>query len=234
MMNWFYQGLPHKLKQIQYTLPKPQHFDALLGRPRIHRDFIYRAVVDNNLRDNIVMTYQGGSGVDEFFCNEFIWEPGCEQVDELNGTHSEINYHGFCIGISRIIPIDLFNRTAYSIVAETNYNNQYSFFTEKTAKPILAHRLFVMFSGYRFLENLRSLGFQTFDSVIDESYDLIENDHNRWSAAFEQVKRLCNMNQADVYEKIKDTLDHNYQVLINTNWQKNACDQIQEKINQIC
>jgi hypothetical protein len=31
--------------------------------------------------------------------------------------------------------------------------------------------LFIVFGGYQYLKNLRQLGFKTFNSVIDESYD---------------------------------------------------------------
>jgi hypothetical protein len=47
--------------------------------------------------------------------------------------------------------------------------------TEKTAKPIWAKRLFVMFGTPGFLKKLHELGFKTFDHVIDESYDSMLN-----------------------------------------------------------
>jgi hypothetical protein len=131
------------------------------------------------------------------------------------------------------LPIEIYNQTAYSVVAETGYQNWYSFFTEKTAKPMMARRLFVMFSGQNFLHNLRSLGFRTFDTVIDESYDRIRNDQERWSAAFEQVQRLCEMDQQEVFEKIAPVVEHNYNLLMNTDWTQHMLTQLQEKINNI-
>jgi hypothetical protein len=96
---------------------------------------------------------------------------------------------------------------------------------------MMARRLFVMFSGYKFLHNLRELGFRTFDTVIDESYDLIYNDHDRWSAAFEQLQKLCSMNQTWVFDQIADTVEHNYNLLMNTNWTHHMLAQLQQKLD---
>jgi hypothetical protein len=97
---------------------------------------------------------------------DFIWEKDCYPTQESIGhtygtTCFNVCYNGIEIALSRVIPIDVFNQTAYSIVAETNTDNTLSFYTEKTAKPMIARRLFVAFTGYRFLENLRSSGFKT-------------------------------------------------------------------------
>ena len=96
---------------------------------------------------------------------------------------------------------------------------------------MIARRLFVAFTGYQFLANLRRLGFQTFGAVIDESYDLIKNDRARYAAAFEQVKILCSRDQQEVYNTIKPVLEHNYNLIMTTDWTQYAADQIRERIN---
>ena len=133
--------------------------------------------------------------------------------------------------MARVIPIHVYNQTAYSIIAETGFENFYSFYTEKTAKAMLAKRLFVMFSGYKFLQNLQQIGFQTFGNVIDESYDLIPDNQQRWLAAFEQVKKLCDMDQQEVFEKIGPVVEHNYSLLMNTDWDQHMMNEVQQKIN---
>ena len=237
--DWFktttllYKRLPEQLNKISYTLPKPRLFDALLGSPKPHRDFIYNSVQDNNLQDKFIMTYGGQWDDNTFYAQDyFIWEPGVEVIGEQQaGTAGPVLYYGEYTGLSRVIPLAVFNDTAYSIVAETDHDNTLSFYSEKTAKPMIARRLFVAFSGYKFLANLRSLGFQTFGSVIDESYDLIVNDEARYAAAFEQVKNLCNRDQQQVYDIIKPVLDYNYNLIMTTDWTQYAADQIRERIN---
>ena len=100
--------------------------------------------------------------------------------------------------MSRVIPISVFNQTAYSIVAETDFDNTLSMFTEKIAKPMIARRLFVVFSGYQYLHNLRKQGYRTFDGIIDEGYDQIRDDQTRLNAAFEQVLWLCEQDQQQI------------------------------------
>jgi hypothetical protein len=227
-----YRQLGHKLAQLEPRTLKPMCFDALLGQAKPHRDFVHNLVQQCGLQHQILMTYMNRYPVDFQTCYE--WEPDIEQFDHtVTRSTDTVLYQGQQMALCRILPVEVYNRTAYSLVAETGTHNDYSFFTEKTAKPILARRLFVMFSGRGFLQNLRSQGFKTFDHVIDESYDLIYNEHDRWSAAFEQVKKLCEMDQQQVFEKIAPVVEHNYNLLMNTDWTQHMLTQLQEKINNI-
>lgn len=225
--------LASKLQDLQHRAVKPRFFDALLGQSRLHRDYIYKSIVDNKLQEKILTTYLGISQTLPDIKKQLIWEPDIENFDAtITRTPDHVQYCNQQIALCRIVPVSVYNQCAYSIVAETGHKNYYSFFTEKTAKPIIARRLFVVFSGRNFLHNLKSLGFKTFDNVIDESYDSIYNDQDRWSAAFEQVKKLCEMDQQEVFAKIAPTVEHNYSLLMNTNWGQCLLDQLQQKINQ--
>jgi hypothetical protein len=124
------------------------------------------------------------------------------------------------MSISTIVPISIYNQTAYSIVAETNFDNDYSFYTEKIVKPIIAERLFIVFSGQYYLRNLRSLGFRTFDGIIDETYDTIEDPTTRFARAFKQMEYLITLSQADVLEKIREIVEHNKRIMFETDWQQ--------------
>jgi hypothetical protein len=226
-----YRELPHKLQQIHHNCVKPKYFDALLGRHRIHRDFVYNAISENHLQEKILTSYIKKDN-DPFFKMQFFHEPDIDNFHEkIKHSAEQVQYQGQTLALSVIVPIQLYNQTAYSIIAETHADNRYSFFTEKIFKPMLAQRLFIVFSGWKYLENLRSLGFRTFDNVIDESYDQIYNDDERWAAAFEQVKRLCNMNQLEVLEKISEQVQHNYNLVMDTKWQTDHLPPVQQIIN---
>jgi len=235
--DWFkttallYQRLPEKLAEIKPFDTKPRYFDALLGSPKPHRDFVHNAVLGNNLTEQIIAPYGGDWKTNEFYAKDyFIWEEGTEPCGEIIGTANFALYHGQMTHLSQIIPIQVFNDTAYSIITETDHLNPYCCFTEKTSKPMLARRLFVVFAGYKFLHNLRKLGFQTFDGIIDESYDLIEQEQERWSAAFEQVKYLCSKDQQEIYNSIRPIVEHNYEIAYNRDWTQWSADQIQTVI----
>lgn len=238
--DWFkttanlYRDLPEVLDQLRPHDVKPRAFDALLGSPKPHRTFVANQVQANNLQDRFILTYGGAWKDTEFYARDyFIWEPGCEPEQDIIGTADWVRYHGRQCHLSQVIPMQVFNDTAYSIVAETDHDNTLSFYSEKTAKAFIARRLFVAFSGYKFLKNLHDLGFQTFGSVIDESYDLIKNDRDRYTAAFEQVKKLCQIPQNEILDQIRPVLEHNHQLIMQTDWTKFTRDQIQNKINHL-
>lgn len=237
--DWFkttthvYKELPNKLAEITPYIDKPRMFDALLGVSKPHRTFVANAVNENNLQDKFILTYGGSWSDDQFYAKDyFAWEPDCVPVGKIVGTADWVDYCGVRTGLSRVIPISVFNDTAYSVIAETDHDNTLSFFSEKTAKPMVARRLFIAFSGYKFLHNLKMQGFQTFDNVIDESYDDIVEDTERYAAAFEQVKRLCSMNQQEVYSKIRDIVEHNHRHIMETDWTTFATRQIQQIIDR--
>lgn len=233
--DWFktttaiYKNLPDRLNKLTHNVVKPKYFDALLGSSKPHRDFIHNAITKHNLNEKIISTYGGNWSQDKFYAEDyFIWEEAVTPLQKIIGTADFVDYFGHAAHLSQIIPIDVFNQTAYSIIAETDHDNTLSCFTEKTAKPLIAKRLFVVFSGYKFLFNLRRLGFKTFDGIIDESYDLVHDDNTRYTLAFNEVIKLCNTDQSLIYKKIHDIVEHNYNLIMNTHWTEYAANQVNE------
>ena len=152
---------------------------------------------ENQIENKFIVPYKPNDRwkADEFFAKDyFIWPVGAESKT-VRMSSNLVNYKGLEARLSNIIPVEVYNNTAYSIVAETDTENSFSFFTEKIAKPLLTKRLFIVFSGYKYLENLRKLGFKTFDGIIDESYDLIENTEDRFQAICNEVTRINNFSK---------------------------------------
>jgi hypothetical protein len=226
ILNNLYKAIPHRLKQLHPYTVKEKLFDALLGIEKPHRTFIYESLIKNNLEDSSMISYHGKTGL-------WIDEPDVIKLADLQNSNDMVVYDGISTAWSQIIPIGVYNQTAYSLIAETEFNNTYTFFTEKTAKPILSRRLFVPFCGYQYLENLRNIGFKTFNSIIDESFDQIEDNNVRWSKAFEQVVQLSKMDQQLVFEQAKPILEHNYQHFTETNWFENSIQNLLDKIKKL-
>jgi len=106
------------------------------------------------------------------------------------------------------IPVKIFDASWYSIVAETLYETV--FITEKIGKRLMTKRIFVLFAGQGCLKYLRSQGFQTFDGIIDESYDSEPDHRRRFDMAWEQVKLLNTLDPVEVYQRADSILEHNY------------------------
>ena len=60
------------------------------------------------------------------------------------------------------------------------------------------------------MKTLQSFGFKTFNDVLDESYDSIEDNITRWRLAFEQVIWLSNQDPKKILTQVKPILDHNH------------------------
>jgi hypothetical protein len=210
---------------------KPKLFDILLGCQRHHRDFIHNYITNNNLIDQSIMTYHRRWNID-LRQSEYIPEvDGIEYLETPQHTIHQVRYYGYRMTLSQVVPILIYNQTYYSVVAETNAVNEFNFYTEKIVKPILAGRMFIVIAGKDFLKNLRTLGFKTFDSIIDESYDSESDSERRWSMALDQVKYLSTIDPADVYIKIKDIVEHNRQLMLAPNWYKEFSQQLLEEID---
>jgi hypothetical protein len=212
-----YRELTEPLGKLDPYAVKPQYFDAMLGTRKPPREFVADQIVANNLADKIVYALgpPPGEDLDSPLTqnSKFIWEPDFEPVPGMDylKLNQQMRYHGLTVQMPCVMPIQLFNNTAYSIVCETGFTNYTHMLSEKTAKALIGRRLFVMFAGAGILKFIRSEGFKTFNEIIDETYDTIEDDVQRWTAAFEQVKQLCSMDQKEVLERVRPIVKHNYQ-----------------------
>jgi hypothetical protein len=239
-MDWFITTSSHYknnslLDQLLPYNPKPKYFDILLGQPKPHRNCVYDFINAHNLNDQVVMTYllkHNDVSIRDHGSNGFIFPDGdltCPNSD-FRWTVTPVAYHGRQMSLSQVVPTNIYNETAYSIVTETNSENHYTFYTEKTVKPILARRLFITLAGQYHLRNLRRLGFKTFDGIIDESYDAEPANYQRWSMAIEQMRYLFSQPQEKILQQIKPIVEHNYNVMLETNWLDNLTDAIRNYI----
>jgi hypothetical protein len=82
--------------------------------------------------------------------------------------------------------------TYFSLVTETLCaESNFSFRTEKMAKPLAIGHPFIVASTPGFYRDLRKLGFRTFGSIIDESFDSIDGAQQRMDRVVDIVHDLC-------------------------------------------
>ena len=84
--------------------------------------------------------------------------------------------------------------TYFSLVTETVFDYPYSLRSEKIYKPIAIGHPFVAVANRGFYRDLRNTGFQTYHSLIDESFDLIDNNQDRLDRIAQVVEDLCAIN----------------------------------------
>jgi hypothetical protein len=195
-------ALGNATKNMCLVSPRSMMFDCLLGNQRTHRDIIQTCYANSQCRDKILFSYYKNNNN----IAQGKWDQDVDQLEETSASRYAL------------LPLDIYNQTYYSIVAETTTENKYSFYNEKVAKPIIAGRPFVAFAGQNYLSNLRQLGFKTFASVVDEGYDTIADLHQRMETAWAQVEWLCEQDPEHVYRELHDVLQHNCQHFLTTDW----------------
>jgi hypothetical protein len=103
------------------------------------------------------------------------------------------------------------------ITSETEFDSGSTpFLSEKTWRPILNLQPFIYVGNYKSLEKLKSLGFKTFSPFINEDYDLIKDQRERFFAVEQEIKKFAEMPLKEIHEwyySITDILIHNQNVL---------------------
>jgi len=219
----FYKQNTFILEQLRPFEVKSKYFDILLGQKRPHRTYIYDEIINQKLANDCILTYikPVSRSFQERDNSEWIWEtPGLEIPDwPMRHTVLKVKYYDQLISLSQIIPLEIYNQTAYTVVAETwGTDNRFTFNTEKIVKPILAERLFLVASNQYYLRNLRNLGFKTFDNIIDESYDSQSDYKKRCAMIVDQIKYLMLLPQEQIFEKILPIVKHNKRMMLETDW----------------
>ena len=101
----------------------------------------------------------------------------------------------------------------FSLVTETVFEYPYSFRTEKIWKPVAVGHPWVAVANQGFYRDIRNLGFQTFGHLIDESFDLIENNQDRIERIAELVEDLCQQDLATFLKECYNVCKYNQQHL---------------------
>ena len=111
---------------------------------------------------------------------------------------------------------DFFSKVGLDIVTETIFKYPYPCVTEKTLRPINCKRMFIVVGAPHTLKLLHSKGFVTFDDIINESYDSIENAEDRFLAIVNAVEKFCTLSIDEIknyYRENQWKFDQNWRIL---------------------
>ena len=189
-----------------FDYPKQVDFCSMSAGPKPHREFVINKLLPRLEPNGYAVKYAGQN----FGLN-------IENLDIVKNTTKRVppHYHDQVEMLFRStrerelqvmnhhhMPIDIYNISYYNLITESNQEGNHFFPTEKIWKPILAGIPFVCISTHNFLKRVRDLGFLTYDSVWDESYDSEPNNNKR----LEQVSELCIKLQNFDWHENKDKL----------------------------
>jgi len=89
--------------------------------------------------------------------------------------------------------LEHYHKFNIELVCESYTLGQTFFPTEKTARPIAGTRPWIIYAAPGYIQHLKRMGFRSFDSLWDESYDQLEGPA-RWTAMKLVVQQLVDLN----------------------------------------
>jgi hypothetical protein len=212
---WYYQRNLTSPSLLIHNQPRERDFTCL---SRIHKWWRATAMADlwqSGLLDNSYWSYcESGTIVDSENPIQIDTVPGLRDAaqqflahapyvsDEL--TQDERNNHS-------LQEPKYFSNAYCNIVMETHFDADSSsgvFLTEKTFKPIKHGQLFFVAGPAGSLQALRDLGYRTFDSVLDNTYDRIQDNTQRWIKLCDAIQQSQHR-LADRFAAARADIEHN-------------------------
>lgn len=175
------------------AIPAERNYDFTLLN-RTHKwwrasctcDLLHHGVLSNSLWSYNTQCDIGDDPLDNPI--ELDSEPGWRQrVDSFynNGPYTCDEFTATQQNDHHCVNTELYHSSYFHIVTETHFDADQSsgtFITEKTFKPIKFGQPFVVVGPQGTLAALRNTGYRVFDQVLDNSYDTIKNNTERWTA----------------------------------------------------
>jgi hypothetical protein len=209
---WFYMHRLHEKHQFVIDHSKKKYdFLLLLKKRNRYRAFFYKNLKKNNILSNSLYSC--------FFDNKRLLPEY-----ELPFLEDRKNYPLY--GMDQRMYEKPYNESGISIVSETQVEDD-MFITEKTWKPIILKQIFIILGPIGILKKLKDLGFKTFSSIFDESYDEEINIDKKISSIINLCNSLKNSDWSKLYKETEEIREHNYNHFFNKN---NISQQVNKEI----
>jgi hypothetical protein len=230
-----------RIQEIFSKTSKPYQFLFLNGRARPHRKYLWHRFDERGLLNRSIWSMMEGRGLSNRSLNlrrggvDIMAEhvasrslPAHYEVEryrdrsQVMTDHHNIKFDVFDnewgeIYIESAPYIDSY----FSVVTETILEGTHSFFTEKIVKPLAQGHPWIAATNSGFYRDLRALGFRTFDHVINESFDSIDNDQSRMDRIVDIVTDLCQQDLDGFLAACEDVCKYNQQQLLEVARQEN-------------
>jgi hypothetical protein len=236
---WYYQRNEAVPATPVHTESRPYNFTAF---NRLHKSWRATVMADlhrNQLLDNSQWSYCESGELDKDNPIEIDLFDNLRRDTEKFLTNapyfwdtldqSQRNDH------SLVLNTEYYKDSYCNLVTETHFDADQSggvFLTEKTFKPIKHGQLFFIVGCAGSLRELKNLGYCTFDNVLNNCYDRIEDNSERWRALLGAIKHT----QRDlhkIYQSAAKDIEHNQQLFLTKKTQRlnNLVNKIYEKSN---
>lgn len=225
------------------NIEKTKTFLSLNRVPRAHRIFLVAALVEMNLYDKgNVSLWFNEKHFD--FMNELITRRGLFEKTARGKQLYDIIYSG----MEKMYPklpfmLDYntteFNPAGFNCSDTKIYKEAYinltstTFFfdwqepspgwNEKEWKPVISQMPFILFGRYGALQSMKNFGILTFNRFIDESYDYISDDYERFWAILQEINRLSSLPKEELDKmlfEMQHILEYNLEYTKDKRWEQ--------------
>jgi len=220
-----------QIDMIENKVNRKYYCSMYIRRPKFHRVVLLIYLHQRKLLENMLWSFGATCEGRKLSSNKYIsffdaeYKNSIEEVmswgnclPEIAEWEVDLNYN-----LANINQIDLIHplNSYYHMVSETcsheaknmgGPNTRNCFFSEKTFKPMATMQPFVMHGDYLSIQNLKTMGYKTFDKWIDHSYDSIVDFKSRTYTLGEEIYRLNNISYetwSEMLYEMKEDLIYN-------------------------
>ena len=207
--NW-HAAAAYKLMTIptldQISLQSVKHvFVCLQRKPRLHRVELTNLILASRLDRRGIITLGGGSKEHADIYADGMMGPNITLGENLDDFITEDDCGGIPCDLFGLGPLTVWKNHFLHVVSETEFNNWHPLFvTEKTWKPMVGLRPFVIHGQTRIYPWLRNQGFKTFNHYwphVD-----IETSDDQHGSVMSVLHWLCDMTLSEIEDIYQDML----------------------------
>jgi hypothetical protein len=200
-------------------------FNFMINKPRPHRTLLLKLVEEFELTDYChalpwkVNTINNIPVTDYRFGPEVVLDQGIRNGNFRNAR----TYQG-------LLQKTVFEPTCISLITEPAFYEKETIITEKTLMAMYAGTIPIWVGGWGIPDYLKTAGFDTFDDIVDHSYQWLEDPTDRCRQAIklnQDLLRYFDLTK-HIHWQCRSRLKKNVE-LLESNFFLTAC---QEKINQ--
>ena len=180
-------------------------------KPRPHRIEITNLLLERNLNTRGIITLGSNKN------SSYDWREGQTgpvlTIEDYpsnykhNGRHDDFN--GVPNDLVSLGRLDIWQRHLLNVVSETEFNNWHPrFVTEKTWKPIIGLRPFVIHGHSGIYQWLESQGFKTFNQYWSNT-NIADDQHGHVMSAIETVSNKTTQELWQMYQDMLPNLQYN-------------------------
>lgn len=176
------------------------NYICLNNRSHIHRCMLVEELAKQNLIDSGIVTW-----------TKHLNENSDYPFEYFDGQQRLLNDNFITELNSYTIPNE-YHDSFFDVLTEANPNVH--IFSEKTVKPLLLKKPFIILGAKGIHKTLQSLGFKLYDEFIDYSFDDVDDLQLRTKLYVENVKRIVECDSKQVYEQLLPKILFNHHTAV--------------------